>query len=90
MRDPGLLSGGPWEGARGGPSALGGVGANMEEPRMGCMVFPGGARPLAWEPRAFGGRDIAVGFCASCATGAQGRRVLGGAVGMAPVVLVAG
>jgi hypothetical protein len=60
MRDPGLLAGGPCEGARGGPSALGGVGAKIEEPRMGCMVLPGGARPLAWEAREFGGRDMVV------------------------------
>jgi hypothetical protein len=45
----------------GGPSALGGVGAKMDEPRIGCMVLGGGgARPLACEALALGGRDIAV------------------------------
>lgn len=60
IRDPGLLTGGPCDGVRGGPIALGGVGAKIEEPRMGCMVLEGGARPLACEARALGGRDIAV------------------------------
>lgn len=60
IRDPGRLVGGPCEGALGGPRALGGVGANMEEPRMGCMVLAGGARPLACEAREFGGRDMVV------------------------------
>lgn len=60
MRDPGLLGGGPCDGARGGPRALGGVGAKTDDPRIPCMVLGGGARPLACEARVFGGRDMAV------------------------------
>jgi hypothetical protein len=63
MRDCGLL-GLMWPGE---PLYAGGArlepagGLKIDDPRIGCMPFGGGARPLAAEVRPGGGRDMTEG-----------------------------